>query len=82
MKQSKDFEINPNQDIDDIVKLLDGFAASETGRMKVSVSNELEEGKTVKQYHHGRCDIGSVFACGTPFDVLEDGEVSENKLLK
>lgn len=66
--------------IDDIVKMLDGFAESETGRLKVKVSEDLPAGTVEKVYHHGRCDIGSVFACGIPFDVLEDvAEENEKK---
>ncbi len=66
-------EVNSNaQDIDDIVKMLDDFAQSDTGRLKVKISEELEAGKVEKVYHHGRCDIGSAFACGIPFDVIED----------
>ncbi|MCQ2520311.1 MAG: hypothetical protein MJ107_07265 [Lachnospiraceae bacterium] len=66
-------EINSNaQDIDEIVKMLDGFAQSETGRLKIKISEDLEAGKVEKVYHHGRCDIGSAFACGIPFDIIED----------
>ena len=25
-----------------------------------------------RRYHHGRCDVGSPWACGTAFDVLEE----------
>ena len=32
----------------------------------------LKEGEKKKDYHLGRCDIGSAFACGIPFDVIED----------
>ncbi len=57
--------------IDDIVKMLDNFASSEEGRLKVKVSEELEEGTVKREYHLGRCDINSAFACGIPFDVLD-----------
>lgn len=57
--------------IDDIVKMLDNFASSEEGRLKVKVSEELEEGSVKREYHLGRCDINSAFACGIPFDVLD-----------
>jgi hypothetical protein len=57
--------------VDDIVKMLDNFAASEEGRLKVKVSDELEEGTVKREYHLGRCDINSAFACGIPFDVLD-----------
>ena len=58
--------------VDDIVKMLDNFASSEEGRLKVKISDELEEGTVKREYHLGRCDINSAFACGIPFDVLED----------
>lgn len=41
--------------------------------MKLEVSEELSSGDTKHAYHHGRCDIGSPWAKGTAFDVLEDG---------
>ncbi len=57
--------------VDDIVKMLDNFASSEEGRLKVKVSEELEVGTVKREYHLGRCDINSAFACGIPFDVLD-----------
>ena len=57
--------------VDDIVKMLDNFASSEEGRLKVKVSEELEEGTVKREYHLGRCDINSAWACGIPFDVLD-----------
>lgn len=59
-------------DIENMIKLLDGFAQSEESRLKVTASEELEQGEMKKQYHHGRCDIGSPWAKGLAFDVLED----------
>ncbi len=59
-------------DIENMVKLLDSFAQSGESRLKVTASEKLQQGETKKQYHHGRCDIGSPWAKGTAFDVLED----------
>lgn len=59
------------EDINAVLKLLDNFSNSEESRFKVVASAELEAGSTQKQYHHGRCDIGSPWAKGTAFDVLE-----------
>ena len=43
----------------------------EGGRLKVNVVEG--QGELVsRQYHHGRCDVGSPWACGTAFDVLDD----------
>ena len=57
--------------VDELVSMLDGFAESETGRLKVKITDEEIEGGVKKEYHHGRCDINSPWACGQAFDVLE-----------
>lgn len=57
---------------EELIKMLDDFAESEVGRLKVKVTDELKSGEVLKAYHHGRCDIGSPFDCGTAFDVLPD----------
>ena len=63
-----------NDDIDNIVSMLDDMVSAGVSRLKVKTSDELEHGKTQKEYHLGRCDIGSAFACGTPFDVTDDND--------
>lgn len=60
-----------NISVEELVEMLDGFASSETGRLKVKISDEEIEGGFKKEYHHGRCDINSPWACGASFDVLE-----------
>lgn len=60
-----------NISVDELVAMLDGFAESETGRLKVKITDEEIEGGVKKEYHHGRCDINSPWACGASFDVLE-----------
>lgn len=66
----KDLKENHEQkEIEDMVKLLDGFASSNDSRLKIKMSDELDEGVTKREYHHGRCDIGSPWACGTAFDA-------------
>lgn len=62
-------------DIENMLKLLDGFVQSEESRLKVTTSEDLQQGETQKQYHHGRCDIGSPWAKGLAFDVLEEQEL-------
>lgn len=57
------------KEIEDMVRLLDGFASSGDSRLKIKMSDELEEGQTKRDYHHGRCDIGSPWACGNAFDA-------------
>lgn len=60
------------KDIDNLLKILDGFCAADESRMKIEVSEDLSFGEVQHAYHHGRCDIGSPWAKGTAFDVLED----------
>lgn len=57
------------KEIEDMVKLLDGFADSGDSRLKINMSDDLEAGQTKRAYHHGRCDIGSPWACGNAFDA-------------
>lgn len=58
------------RDIDALVALLDGCTAAGESRIKVDVVEG--QGEVVSRaYHHGRCDIGSPWACGAAFDVLE-----------
>ncbi|MCM1253194.1 MAG: hypothetical protein NC321_10265 [Clostridium sp.] len=58
--------------LEQVVAMLDNFAASDAGRLKIDVSDEYMQGEVKRQYHHGRCDIGSPWAKGSAFDVLED----------
>lgn len=60
------------KDIENLLKILDSFSDSGDRRMKLNVSEELADGDTKHEYHLGCCDIGSPWAKGTPFDVLED----------
>ena len=60
------------QDIDNVLKLLDGFAQSDVSRFKVTTSEDVAPGETIGKHHYGRCDIGSPWATGQAFDVLED----------
>ena len=57
--------IPDTKDIDEFVRMLDRNMNEETSRLQVSISEQMEEGESVKQYHHGRCDIGSPWAKGT-----------------
>lgn len=57
------------QEIEDMVRLLDGFADSGDSRLKINMSDDLEAGQTKRAYHLGRCDIGSPWACGNAFDA-------------
>ncbi|MBQ9334319.1 MAG: hypothetical protein IJS12_08315 [Lachnospiraceae bacterium] len=58
-------------DIENVVNLLDGFGASEIGRLKLKVDPVLEAESFTFAYHHGRCDIGSPYAKGDCFDAPE-----------
>ena len=58
-------------DVDGIIALLDGYTQAGGSRLKIDVVEGQGEVLS-RQYHHGRCDVGSPWACGTAFDVLED----------
>lgn len=64
------------ENIDDVIRMLDGMADKEISRMKIETSDEVEEGEMKRAYHHGRCDVGSPFASGKLFD-LEPPECGE-----
>ena len=58
------------QSVEDIIQILDGYTQSGGSRMKLQVVEG--EGEVLsRRYHHGRCDIGSPWAKGEAFDVLE-----------
>ncbi len=68
---------NQEKDIENVLAILEQFGKSETSRLKIETENVTEpeeEGAVKRAYHLGRCDIGSPWACGTPFDVLEEKE--------
>lgn len=58
------------QDLEALIALLDQYSESGGSRMKLNVVEG--DGEIIdRQYHHGRCDIGSPWALGQAFDVLE-----------
>ena len=59
------------EDIAKVMEILEQFSETGTSRMKLQVSEEKEDGTVDRQYHHGRCDVGSPWAKGAWFDVLE-----------
>ena len=62
------------KEIEDIINMLDSKTEGGVSRIKVNVSDEQQEGTVSTQYHHGRCDVGSPWAKGQAFDVLEDAK--------
>lgn len=70
---------NKDIDIENMINILDNFAKSDTGRLKVFTSEEMSQGETTSIHHLGRCDIGSPWARGCAFDVLEDEENNNGK---
>lgn len=64
------------ENIEDVVRMLDGMVLREVSRIKIETSDEVEEGLAKRAYHHGRCDVGSPFASGKLFDLEppEDGK--------
>ena len=68
----------------DIINMLDAMVLKEVSRIKVFVANNENDGtedgaslEPMTEHHHGRCDIGSPWARGCAFDVLED-DLEEN----
>lgn len=58
------------QNVEDIINLLDNYTAAGGSRLKLKVVEG--EGEVIsREYHHGRCDVGSPWAKGESFDVLE-----------
>lgn len=56
------------QRIEDIIALLDSCSTQGMNRFKLNVT----EGQGITtQYHHGCCDVGSPFAKGQAYDVME-----------
>ena len=60
-----------DRDIERLLAILDGFAESGEGRLKLLVSETAEDGTVSRVHHHGRCDIGSPWAGGNCFDAPE-----------
>ena len=59
--------------IDSIINMLDSLTMDGVSRIKIKLDEDIsEETVPVKEHHHGRCDIGSPWARGCAFDVLED----------
>lgn len=76
MDERTEINTNPDKsqqaaDVDEIIKLLDGYTQAGGSRMKLDVVEGSGEVLS-RKYHHGRCDVGSPWACGTAFDVLEE----------
>ena len=60
-----------SRDVDALVAMLDGCIDAGESRIKIEVvagAGEIVD----RRYHHGRCDVGSPWACGAAFDVLEE----------
>lgn len=61
-----------DEDIENMLAILEKFGNSDISRLNVQVCDDAAAGKSVRVYHHGRCDVGSPWAKGDAFDVLED----------
>jgi hypothetical protein len=69
-RMSENRKPEENSEEDALIAFLDGHMEAGESRIKIEVV-EGEGGVISRQYHHGRCDVGSPWACGTAFDVLE-----------
>lgn len=64
--------MNPTEkEIEDILKVLDDFTDRGESRLKINTADDQPEGQVERLYHLGRCDVGSPWAKGQAFDVLE-----------
>lgn len=71
-EEKKKAEEVSDEDVENMLAILEKFGNSDISRLNVAVSEEVTAGKAAKAYHHGRCDVGSPWAKGDAFDVLED----------
>ena len=59
--EEKELHLNnevSEEDIDNVLNILENFGASEEGRLKVSVSDQIEQATAKKSTYYGRCDVG------------------------
>ena len=59
------------KEIEDVIAMLDKLSGEGVSRIKLEMDETKPEGEFKKEYHHGRCDVGSPWARGCSFDVLE-----------
>ena len=57
--------------INELIDMIDGKMSNGVSRLSVGFSEDLFTGVKKETYHHGRCDVGSPWAKGCSFDVLE-----------
>lgn len=60
-----------NSRIDEVIRMLDSLTESEVSRIKIKTDENMDASEVKKEYHHGRCDVGSPWARGASFDVLD-----------
>ena len=61
--EEKNLNLGNNQDvseedIENVLNILENFGDSQEGRLKVSVSDEIEQATAKKSTYYGRCDVG------------------------
>lgn len=60
--------------IDDIIKMIDGKMNSGVSRLSVGTTEKAEEGETIEKRHYGRCDVGEN---GSACDIQFNGDKDE-----
>ncbi|MCD7840962.1 MAG: hypothetical protein LUG56_00665 [Lachnospiraceae bacterium] len=60
------------KEIEDILNILDDFTKRGESRLKINAADDTPQGQVERLYHLGRCDVGSPWAKGQAFDVLEE----------
>jgi hypothetical protein len=70
--------MSEEREIEEIIKMLDQKTQDGVSRIKVEMSDELQEGQEQEKHHYGRCDVGSPWAKGTVrnFDAEDRGGCS------
>ena len=77
MQEERMQEERMQEDINAVIAFLDGYTRAGDSRIKVNVvegQGETQGEVISRKYHHGRCDVGSPWAKGQAFDVLEDAK--------
>ena len=67
MNENGEKNVAMQEDIDAVIALLDGYTTAGDSRIKVNVvdGKNTEKGEVIsRQYHHGKCDVGTPWACG------------------
>ncbi|MBR1477831.1 MAG: hypothetical protein IJ608_07710 [Lachnospiraceae bacterium] len=66
-------------DENELINMIESQMSGGVSRLKVGFTDDVVDGGMRKEYHHGRCDVGSPWAKGT---VTNCDEVDEGRELE